>query len=128
MKILISGGGELGRMIAEDLIHTGDTIIVIELNANTCERLAEELNAVIIHGDATMPLMLEKAGIVDVDVVVTATNNDQSNLITAIVAREYGVNRINQPVRRLLLFSLMIERHILIKTPLTMQIITISVH
>jgi len=94
MRTLISGGGELGRMIAEDLIHTGDTVILIELDAKVCERLAEELNAVIIHGDATMPSILEKAEIVDVDVVITATNSDQSNLITAIVAKEYGVKKI----------------------------------
>ena len=94
MKVMISGGGELGRMIAEDLIHSGNTVVIIEKDSERCDLLAEELNAVVIHGDATMPHILEKGEIVDTDVVITATNSDQDNLITAIVAREYNVKRI----------------------------------
>ncbi len=94
MRILISGGGELGRMIAESLIKAGHTVVIIENREEFCEDLAEELNAIVVHGDATRPHVLEKGEIANSDVVITATNSDQDNLITAIVAREYGVKRI----------------------------------
>ncbi len=94
MKVMISGGGELGRMVAEDLIKSGNTVVIIEKDPEICEVLAEELNAVIIHGDATSPHILEKGEIANADVVITATNSDQDNLITAIVAREYAVMKI----------------------------------
>ena len=94
MKVIISGGGELGRMIAEDLIHSDNTVVIVEKSSERCELLADELNAVIIHGDATIPNILEKGEIADTDIVIAATSSDQDNLITAIVAREYGVKRI----------------------------------
>jgi trk system potassium uptake protein TrkA len=94
MRILISGGGELGRMIAESLIKAGHTVVIIESREECCKDLAEELNAIVVHGDATHPNVLEKGEIANSDVVITATNSDQDNLITAIVAREYGVKRI----------------------------------
>ena len=94
MKVLISGGGDLGRMVADDLIRAGGTVIIVEKSAERCELLAEELNAIVINGDATLPQILEKGEITNTDAVITATNSDQVNLITAIVAREYGVKRI----------------------------------
>lgn len=94
MRILISGGGELGRLVAESLIKSGHTVVIVESRAECCKELAEELNAIVIHGDATRPHILEKGEIADTDVVITTTSSDQDNLITAIVAKEYGVKRI----------------------------------
>lgn len=94
MIILIIGGGELGKMIAENLLKSANTIVIIEKDEECCELLAEELNAVIIHGDATRPHILEKGEVAKANIVITATNSDQDNLIAAIVAKEYGIKKI----------------------------------
>jgi len=94
MRILITGGGDVGRLTAETLANAGHEIVLIESVRDRCERLAEELDMMVICGDATRPEILEKAGIDEAELVVALSGNDQVNLITAIVAQEYGVKRI----------------------------------
>ncbi len=94
MKAIISGGGSLGKLVAEGLISSGYEITIIEKDKETCESLASTLDAIVINGDGTNPETLEEAGIKDVDMVIAISGSDQSNLITGLVAKEFGVKRI----------------------------------
>ncbi len=94
MKVIISGGGSLGRLVAESLISSGYEVTIIEKDKETCEALASTLDAMVINGDGTSPETLEEAGIKDVDIVIAISGSDQSNLITGLIAKEFGVGRI----------------------------------
>ncbi len=94
MRILISGGGDVGRITAEQLAESGHDVVLIEAERSTCERIASELDMMVVCGDATRPEILEKAGIESADLVMALTGNDQVNLITALVARTYNVKRV----------------------------------
>ena len=94
MRILISGGGDVGRITAEQLAESGHDVVLIESERSTCERIASELDMMVVCGDATRPEILEKAGIENADLVMALTGNDQVNLITALVARTYNVKRV----------------------------------
>lgn len=94
MRILISGGGDVGRITAEQLAESGHDVVLIESDRATCERIATELDMMVVCGDATRPEILEKAGIENADLVMALTGNDQVNLITALVARTYNVKRV----------------------------------
>jgi trk system potassium uptake protein TrkA len=94
MRVLITGGGDIGRITAESLVNVGHEVIIIDERPEVCERLADELDLMCICGDATKPHMLEKAGIEKADIVIALSGTDQENLITALVAKEYGVERV----------------------------------
>ncbi len=94
MRILISGGGDIGRTLAEALTHAGEEVVLIEKDHGVCTNLATELDMMVICGDATRPEILEKAEIEKADLVLAVSGNDQGNLITALMAREYGSKRV----------------------------------
>ncbi len=94
MRILISGGGDVGRATAETLVNAGHEVVLVEEDRAACERLAGDLDIMVICGDATRPDILEKGGIEDADIVLALSGNDRMNIITALVAKEYGVKRV----------------------------------
>ncbi len=95
MRIIISGGGDIGRLTAESLVNAGHEVVIIERQRDVCERLAEELDVLVICGDATRPDVLEKAGIEKADLIIALSGDDKMNLLTALVAREeYDIKRV----------------------------------
>lgn len=94
MRILITGGGKLGRMTAEALTNSGHELRVIEKNNYVCETIASELDIMVLCGDATSPDLLEKAEIEKADIVIALSGDDKANLITALIAQDYGVKRV----------------------------------
>ena len=52
-KVIIIGGGKVGRKLASLLINEDYEVIIIEKNEKVAEELSKELNATIIYGDGT---------------------------------------------------------------------------
>jgi len=113
MRILISGGGDLGRFTAEMLADSGHELRVVELSREVCERIVAKADIMVLCGDGTRPEMLEKAEIDKADIVIALTGDDKSNLITAFIAKEYGVKRViiklNDPSLNIVCLKLGIE-------------------
>ncbi len=94
MRVIIAGGGDIGRLVAESLVNAGHDVIVIDESQDVCEMLANELDVMVLCGDATRPDMLEKAEVDKADMVMSLTDGDHENIIIALVAMEYGVGRV----------------------------------
>lgn len=94
MYIIIVGGGNVGRYLAKRLLDDKHIVAVIEKELSQCQRLAKELDALVIHGDGCDPRYLEEAGIMRADVVAAVTGDDEDNLIICQVAKEkFGAKR-----------------------------------
>jgi len=94
MRVIVAGGGDVGRYTAESLAGFGHEVIVIEENEEVCRGLASELDIIVLCGDATKPVMFEKAEVERTELVIALTDSDQENLIAALIAKEYGVKRV----------------------------------
>ncbi len=94
MKIIVIGGGEIGSRLAKFLSKKKHDVVLVEAINDLCQELADDLNATVIHGDGTKPEVLEEAGIEDADALVVATGEDETNLLTCLVAREMSDLRI----------------------------------
>lgn len=92
MRVLITGGGDIGKTAASRLVEEGHEVVLIEEEREVCERIAENLDMMVICGDATKPDILEKAEIDRAELVLALSGNDQGNLITALMAKEYRNN------------------------------------
>jgi trk system potassium uptake protein TrkA len=95
MKVLVAGGGNVGRYLARILVRAGHEVTVIDLDEARLDRVREESGATVVHGDATEPALLERSGIRVMDVVVAATGHDEDNLVVSSLAKfEFGVPQV----------------------------------
>lgn len=103
MFILVAGGGKIGLHLIRTLLGQGHEIALVEQDRRVCAQVVEELNEVIvIHGDATSPVLLARAGGPRADVVVAACGRDQDNYVICKVAKmafkaRLAVARVNDP-------------------------------
>lgn len=94
MYIIIMGAGRVGLSLADLLINDGYDITIIESNEELCNNASVELDAMIICGNGTDTKTLEEANIEEADVFVATTGNDESNLLSCILVKEYKDTQI----------------------------------
>ncbi|MFN2363793.1 MAG: TrkA family potassium uptake protein [Halarsenatibacteraceae bacterium] len=93
MKVIIVGGGKIGRYLTNELKDKYE-IVLIEQDRNKCDRIKEKYGIRIVCGDGSKPEILEEAGIENADVVLPVTEDDQDNLVICQLAeRQYDVKR-----------------------------------
>ena len=89
MYVIIVGAGRVGLNLAQSLIREGLNVTIIENDSTISEEVAEQINAMVIHGDATSVQVLEDADITDADVFVAETGHDTVNLLTSVLSQNY---------------------------------------
>jgi len=94
MYVVILGGGRVGINLANLLINDGYDITLIESNKNLCSNAALELDAVVLCGNGTETKILEEANIQEADFFVAATGNDEVNLLSCVLVKNYGIPKI----------------------------------
>lgn len=87
MKIIIVGAGEVGFHIAEKLSEENQDVFLIDKDPDKIKRITENMDVQAILGSGTSPEMLKKAGITNADMLVAATDSDEVNLISCLLAR-----------------------------------------
>jgi len=90
VRILIAGGGRVGAVLAAKLIGEQHQVTVVERDRAVCDRLFEELGALVVCGDAMSPQVLESAGVVGADVACAVLPRDSDNLAFAMLVRTIG--------------------------------------
>lgn len=96
MRVIVTGGGAVGRHLAQDLTARGHEVTLVEQNRALAEKLAHWApDTRIVYGDACEPRVLDSADMRSADVVVAATGDDEDNLVTSLLAKqEFGVPRV----------------------------------
>jgi len=104
MKTMIIGGGKVGTYLAKFLQETGGhQVKILEIRRSELPRLSAEIGeSNVVLGSGTDPMILESAGIRQMDVVAAVTGEDEVNLVVTSLARfEFSVPRtiarINNP-------------------------------
>lgn len=94
-RIIIGGGGNIGVYLAKDLEDDPDyTARVIELDRARARKVAEVLpTTTIINGDMLEAEILEEASVENAEAIVAVSDHDESNILAALLAKQYGVNR-----------------------------------
>ncbi len=92
-NIMILGGGLIGQMVANNL-EEKINVKIIESSADKSEEIADVLkNTLVIHGDGTDMDLLALEGIVDMDAFIALTGDDETNIISTLMARHLKVPR-----------------------------------
>lgn len=94
-RIMILGGGKIGRLLAKELERDKKMDVrLIESNKWKSQFVAEQLNrTLVVQGDGTDVDLLASEGLIDMDAFVSVTDDEESNIITSLLARHLGVRR-----------------------------------
>jgi trk system potassium uptake protein TrkA len=95
-RIVIVGGGNIGLFLAQELetAQPSSSLKVIEANPARAALVADRLkHAVVLKGDARDRELLEEANIRACGAIVTVTNDDEVNIMTALLAKRLGCAR-----------------------------------
>ena len=95
-RIMIAGGTTIGAMIARILCQEEKkwNIKLIEPDYDTAVELAQELKDVLVlNGNPTDPDLLVAEGITDTDAFISVTDDEESNIISCLMAKHLEVKK-----------------------------------
>jgi len=99
-RIVIAGGGNIGRGLAKAL--EGDyQVKLIDHNSGRSRQIAEELTkTIVLLGDAADGELLLEENIENTDVFCAVTNDDEANILSAMLAKRLGARKVMSLINR----------------------------
>ncbi|MCO8270892.1 TrkA family potassium uptake protein [Actinoplanes sp. TRM 88003] len=95
MHVVIMGCGRLGSTLAHNLEERGHAVAVIDQNSDAFRRLGSGFGGTTVAGIGFDRDVLRAAGIERADAFAAVSSGDNSNIISARLAREtFGVSRV----------------------------------
>ncbi len=92
-KVMIMGGSKIGYHAARRLGKKYD-LKLVEKEREKCYSLAEMLpDTLVVNGDATDVEVLKEEGINEMDAFIAVTGNSETNIISCLLAKNFGVNK-----------------------------------
>ena len=100
-RIMIAGGGNVGRRLAKALEEGRYQVKIIEKSEEIANQLAETLNkAIVLEGDAADEALLLEENISDMDIFCALTNDDEANILSAMLAKRLGASKVMSLINR----------------------------
>ncbi len=93
-KIVIAGGGNIGRRLAKQLENQYD-VKIIEKNLEQAKKLSEALDStIVLHGDAANEELLLEEQIEKTDIFVAVTDAEEANILSSMLAKRLGAKKV----------------------------------
>ena len=93
-NIMILGCSKIGRLLAKSL-QNDYNITIIEKNESKAKEFSSSLsNTLMLSGDGLDVDFLESENIKDIDCFIAASENEQTNLLSSMIVRDFGVKQI----------------------------------
>lgn len=99
-RIMIAGGGLIGAGLAKRL-EGRHNVKLIEYNAARAQELSGLLSKTIVfHGDASDSSLLSEENVEQVDAFIAVTNDDEANIMSAMLAKRMGAAKAMVLIQR----------------------------
>lgn len=86
-RVMILGGGLVGCRVAE-LLGADFEVKLIEKDEGRAEELSARLeHTEVLHGDGSDATTLTQAGVLDMDTIITATWDNETNIMSCLLAK-----------------------------------------
>jgi trk system potassium uptake protein TrkA len=94
MYIIIVGAGDIGTPLIEIATDTGNEVVVIEKHTARADEVASERDCMVLDADATVKDTLVDAGSERADAIITTTDQDATNVMISLLAKELDIPAI----------------------------------
>ena len=100
-SVVIYGGNVIGNHLSRQLAKIGVNVTIIEADLQQAKRLSRELSSVnIVHGDCTDFEKLKEEEVGRADLYFAVTDDDENNMMSALLAKRLGTPRVCSVVYR----------------------------
>lgn len=104
MRVVVIGGGKVGSYLTQGLVSMGHFVAVIEAGQDRAQAVADDIDAVVVHGDGTNVEVLKSVSAHDADWLLAVTGLDEVNFVACQLGKTLGVRqvlaRLNNPLNR----------------------------
>jgi len=94
MYLIIVGAGDIGGQLIDIAIRSGNEVVVIERDAARADTIASEHDCLVINDDATVKKTLKDAGADRADGIISTTDQDATNVMVCLLAKEFDIPSI----------------------------------
>jgi len=99
-RIMIAGGGNIGHRVVR-AVENDYQVKVIDRNKHHAQWLAENVRrALVLQGDATDEKLLDEENVDQMDFFLALTNDDENNIMAALLAKRMGARRVAALINR----------------------------
>lgn len=99
-RVMLAGGGNIGGQLAA-LLEKDFQVKIIETDLRRSRALAGSLDSsIVLHGDAADPDLLLEENIESMDVFCALTNDDEANILSAMLAKRLGARKVMSLINR----------------------------
>jgi trk system potassium uptake protein TrkA len=100
-RLMIAGGGKVGLRLARSLVGQCE-VKIIERDKRRCEYLASQLptSMLILQGDGADEDLLLEESVGEMDLFLALTSDDEDNILSAMLAKRLGANRVLSLINR----------------------------
>jgi len=86
LKVVIVGAGEVGFHIASRLALENKDVVVVDKEPDAIRRISDNIDAQVLVGSGSSPVVLEEAGIREAEILLAVTDSDEANLVACLAA------------------------------------------
>lgn len=99
-RIMLAGGGQIGSRLAKAL-EDDYQVKLIEANPQRADLLSEDLsNTIVLLGDVANEELLKEEDIDKIDLFCALTNDDEANILSAMLAKRLGARKVLSLINR----------------------------
>ncbi len=99
-RIIIAGGGNIGRRLARALEHDYQ-VKIIDHNIQHARAISADLEkTIVLHGNAADASLLLEENIENTDLFCAMTNDDEANILSAMLAKRLGARKVLSIINR----------------------------
>ena len=100
-NIMLVGAGKIGLQLARTLEQNNYQVKLVEHGAERARQVAEQLDAtIVLRGDAADEDLMLQENIDAMDVFCSLTNDDEANILSAMLAKRLGAHRTMALINR----------------------------
>lgn len=99
MKIVIMGAGKVGKVLCRDLAAENHEITLIEKDSKIYQMMINQYDIMAYQGNGASYEKQIEAGVGDADIFISLTENDELNMIAAVLAKKLGATKTGARVR-----------------------------
>lgn len=94
MYLIIVGAGDIGTPLIDIATRSGNEVVVIEQDDHRADDIAEDHDCLVLNANATTKETLRDAGAEQADGIISTTDQDATNIMISLLAKEFDIPAI----------------------------------